>query len=101
MNYLNYLELINFAIFITIDITERISKEISRTGRTNTQLGLLIFDIDNFKKINDEFGHYKGDFVLKTLTNEISKIIRTEDIFCRYGGDEFIILEFRSSKEKN
>jgi len=72
--------------------TEIIIKEISRAKRTNTQLGLLIFDIDHFKKINDSFGHYKGDLVLKTFANKISKIIRTEDTFFRYGGDEFIII---------
>ncbi len=71
---------------------QRIIEEISRARRFNSKIGLLIFDIDKFKKINDTYGHYKGDLVLKGLSNKISEIIRTEDVFCRYAGDEFIII---------
>ncbi|MDM8534986.1 GGDEF domain-containing protein, partial [Clostridiaceae bacterium HSG29] len=71
---------------------QRIAEEISKARRINSKIGLLIFDIDNFKKINDTYGHHEGDLILKKLSEEISKIIRTEDVFCRYAGDEFIII---------
>ena len=72
--------------------TRKIEEELSRAKRENKSLGLLIIDIDKFKNINDTYGHEKGDFVIRTLCNEISKVIRIEDIFCRYGGDEFTII---------
>lgn len=53
---------------------------------------LLMFDIDDFKSINDTFGHNIGDAVLKTLTEIVSKSIRKSDIFIRWGGEEFAIL---------
>jgi len=52
---------------------------------------LLMMDIDFFKKINDQYGHLIGDIALKEFTHNISKIIRTEDIFARIGGEEFIL----------
>jgi len=55
-------------------------------------MGLIMFDIDNFKNMNDMLGHLAGDFVLKSVANICAKILRAADIFGRYGGDEFIIL---------
>ena len=55
-------------------------------------MSLIVFDIDNFKSINDTFGHLAGNFVLKSLSAHVSKIIRGEDMFIRYGGDEFCVL---------
>ncbi|MCX8058939.1 MAG: GGDEF domain-containing protein [Spirochaetes bacterium] len=52
---------------------------------------LLMVDIDDFKKINDTFGHQKGDFVLKCIANTITKSLRSYDFVGRYGGEEFII----------
>ncbi|MBI9012938.1 MAG: GGDEF domain-containing protein [Clostridiales bacterium] len=53
---------------------------------------LLLFDIDHFKNINDQFGHPVGDKLLQELTSLVQKHIRAEDIFARYGGEEFAIL---------
>ncbi|WP_312060030.1 GGDEF domain-containing protein, partial [Pantoea septica] len=58
---------------------------------------LIIFDCDDFKIINDEFGHVVGDAALKHIASTISKNIRNEDVVIRYGGDEFIVL---CTKEK-
>jgi len=58
---------------------------------SNQNLSLIVFDIDNFKIINDSFGHTAGDYVLKTLAKHILEIIRDGDLFIRYGGDEFCI----------
>lgn len=62
--------------------------------------GVLFFDIDNFKSINDKFGHNVGDEVLKLLSKTINYNIRTEDVFGRWGGEEFIAIIKISSKEK-
>ena len=53
---------------------------------------LILFDIDDFKKINDQYGHMGGDFVLYSLSSFVRKKIRQADIFCRTGGEEFAIL---------
>ncbi len=60
--------------------------------REKKEFALLIVDIDDFKKINDSFGHDVGDFILKRLVNIIKDIIRENDIVVRLGGDEFVIL---------
>ncbi len=66
--------------------------EIERANRYNTPFSLLMFDIDNFKEINDTLGHIVGDDVLCSLAAFTKKLIRKTDIFARWGGDEFIIL---------
>ncbi len=74
----------------------RMSAEISFARRHDSELSLLMFDIDHFKKINDGYGHPAGDSVLQQLTALIQPRLRTEDVFGRYGGEEFVIL-LRSS----
>ncbi len=65
---------------------------IANAKRYSRPLSIIIFDIDNFKSINDEFGHKTGDKVLSKLANIIKSSIRKGDIFCRVGGEEFVIL---------
>jgi len=67
-------------------------KEINRAKRYNQQFSLIIIDIDNFKKINDQFGHIFGDQVLKDFAAIIKNSIRNEDCLFRFGGDEFVII---------
>jgi polar amino acid transport system substrate-binding protein len=55
-------------------------------------LSLLLIDVDNFKNINDTYGHLIGDNILKLIVKNILKILRTDDLFVRFGGEEFIIL---------
>ena len=55
-------------------------------------LSLIVFDVDDFKSINDNLGHLAGDYVLSSLSKVILKLIREGDIFIRYGGDEFCLL---------
>lgn len=71
---------------------ERASKEVANAIRHNRPLSLVLFDIDFFKTINDEYGHATGDDVLKKLSDVTIKQCREGDLICRYGGEEFVIL---------
>lgn len=71
---------------------ERIAQEYARWKRFNTPLALLVWDVDHFKKINDQYGHKAGDKALKTIAHRISQEIRETDFFARYGGEEFVLL---------
>ncbi|WP_373001410.1 diguanylate cyclase [Sulfurimonas sp.] len=74
------------------NINDRISQEINYTIRNNFESALLFLDLDDFKQINDNYGHDHGDKVLKTVAHRILKSIRSFDIAGRIGGDEFVIL---------
>ncbi|GAP40842.1 histidine kinase N-terminal 7TM domain-containing diguanylate cyclase [Flexilinea flocculi] len=67
-------------------------KEILRIKRYGGNFSLIIFDLDHFKKINDQFGHVNGDIVLRRVVNECQKTLRKNDFFGRFGGEEFIFL---------
>jgi diguanylate cyclase len=71
---------------------ERAITEVQRWQRYNRPLTIAIFDIDNFKKINDNYGHQAGDRVLKVIGRSIAKRLREVDFFCRFGGEEFVAL---------
>ncbi len=66
--------------------------EIEKARRGSQKFSLLILDLDNFKKINDTYGHVKGDFILTRLATIITKNTRKFDIISRFGGEEFTIL---------
>jgi len=71
---------------------ERIKEEVDLAKRQKVSFSLLLFDLDHFKHVNDNFGHDIGDKVLKRVTDAVSKIIRSYDIFARWGGEEFVVL---------
>lgn len=71
---------------------ETLDREIPRARRKKSTLGLLMMDIDHFKKFNDTFGHDAGDHVLKTLSSTFHSKVRFEDIVCRFGGEEFVVI---------
>jgi diguanylate cyclase (GGDEF)-like protein len=71
---------------------ERLRSEIGHAVRHRTQLSLILFDIDHFKKVNDTFGHPGGDAVLRAISGAILRVIRVEDVFARIGGEEFALL---------
>lgn len=71
---------------------EMLEREIARSNRYRRDMSLVMFDIDHFKKINDSHGHLAGDHVLKTLAFTIKGKVRREDLFSRYGGEEFSIV---------
>ncbi len=67
-------------------------KILKTAERYKFQFSLIFIDINYFKKINDEFGHNKGDLILKTIAKLLKETCRKTDIIARYGGDEFIII---------
>ncbi len=71
---------------------ERIASEFSYAYRHFIPLSVIMMDLDKFKSVNDTHGHPVGDVVLKTVSATVMRIIRTEDMLSRYGGEEFVIL---------
>ncbi|MBU0632070.1 diguanylate cyclase [bacterium] len=70
-----------------------LNSEIQRVKRYSSDaFSIIFFDIDNFKKINDTFGHAAGDRVLKTIANIFKCTLRATDVFARWGGEEFVII---------
>jgi len=70
----------------------RISEEIERARRFGTGLAVIMADIDQFKLLNDEFGHLLGDEVLRQVSSVFHQQVRKIDVVCRYGGEEFAVL---------
>jgi diguanylate cyclase (GGDEF)-like protein len=66
--------------------------ELQRARRTGRPLAVLMFDIDHFKAINDTCGHLRGDAVLAAVGRQLNDVLRTTDVRCRYGGDEFLVI---------
>lgn len=77
-----------------------LNQEIEKMKKHNTKLFLVLIDIDNFKKINDKYGHIIGDKALQYFTKILKKNISENDIYARVAGDEFVILFKNSSKNK-
>ncbi len=67
---------------------------------TEQEFYLLLFDIDNFKKVNDTFGHQRGDEVLKEVASRVQEAIRDEDVLIRFGGEEFIVMTISENEQK-
>lgn len=77
-------------------MNKRLEEEIMKYQRYGTAFSVLLLDIDYFKKINDTFGHDKGDLVIKKISSLMQKHIRNTDICARWGGEEFLILASNS-----
>lgn len=71
---------------------ETLADHIEAAKRYDRELSLVLFDIDNFKQINDTSGHAAGDTVLKSFAEILKSTARAADIVCRFGGDEFAVL---------
>ncbi len=70
----------------------RFEEEKQRAQKTDTALSVMMIDVDDFKSINDYYGHIGGDIALAAIAREIQGLLCPDDIFARYGGEEFIIL---------
>lgn len=73
-------------------LTERLEQAILRARRNRSRLGLMYFDLDKFKPVNDSFGHEVGDLLLKAVAQRVVDCVRESDTVARIGGDEFVVL---------
>ncbi|MGD0827011.1 MAG: PAS domain S-box protein [Desulfobaccales bacterium] len=73
-------------------LEETLDRELSRSKRQGSPLGVIMLDLDHFKEYNDAYGHTAGDELLISLGELIQKQVRREDIACRYGGEEFLLI---------
>ncbi|MEZ4227014.1 MAG: GGDEF domain-containing protein [Polyangiaceae bacterium] len=71
---------------------ERLRAEVAYANRHSTIVSLVLFDLDHFKQINDNYGHQAGDAVLVAVTRSVQHELRTEDLLARYGGEEFAVV---------
>jgi diguanylate cyclase len=71
---------------------DRLKQALAQATRQHKKVGVLLVDLDGFKKVNDELGHHAGDAILKSVAARLLSCIRVCDTACRYGGDEFVIL---------
>lgn len=79
-------------IYNRLKFDQELEWELKRSRRYKNKLSLLLFDIDHFKKVNDECGHDAGDSVIAATAALVANAIRASDIFARWGGEEFVIL---------
>jgi diguanylate cyclase (GGDEF)-like protein len=75
-----------------LSFTEQLKREIQHHRRKQDGFAVISFDLDRFKQVNDLLGHAAGDHVLKTVAERVRSVIRQDDIFARFGGDEFAII---------
>lgn len=73
-------------------LEEYFEKMMSKSKRQGYQFAVLYLDLDKFKLVNDNFGHQYGDILLKEFSNRLNAVFRKEDVICRIGGDEFIVV---------
>jgi diguanylate cyclase (GGDEF)-like protein len=73
-------------------LAERLEDELVRAARNGTSVSLVMADIDNFKLINDSFGHQTGDAVLRAFAAALDRSVRETDLAARYGGEEFVVV---------
>jgi diguanylate cyclase (GGDEF)-like protein len=78
---------------------EFLGREIARAHRYERYVSLIVFDLDDFKRINDRIGHLEGDAVLVEVAECVRSVVRATDIPCRYGGDEFTVILPESSRD--
>ena len=78
---------------------ETLAREVARAHRYERKLALIVFDLDDFKEINDRIGHLAGDAVLAEAAERVRDVVRSADIACRVGGDEFAVILPESSLE--
>jgi diguanylate cyclase (GGDEF)-like protein/PAS domain S-box-containing protein len=80
------------ALFNRRYMTETLDRELKQALRHHSPVGIIMLDIDHFKQFNDTYGHDAGDVVLNTVGTFLQKSIREEDVACRYGGEEFLLI---------
>ena len=79
---------------------DQLRGELARHARSGHGLGLIMLDIDHFKRVNDSLGHDVGDQVLKELCRRLATRLRSTDTFCRLGGEEFVVICPEADREQ-
>ena len=79
-------------LYNRLKLDTTLSTEVERANRYGHQLSLILFDVDNFKQVNDTYGHQAGDAVLIAIAEIVRTVVRTIDIAGRWGGEEFLII---------
>ncbi|MED5596180.1 putative bifunctional diguanylate cyclase/phosphodiesterase [Janthinobacterium sp. P210006] len=74
------------------EFNDALAYALARADRQDSSVGLLLLDLDNFKVVNDTLGHHCGDQLLKLVSERLVAILRSTDIICRIGGDEFVVI---------
>jgi len=87
-------------IFNRRKIDSILMSEVEQARRYNHSFSLILIDIDNFKKVNDNYGHQTGDYVLQTISSLFSSSVRKSDLVGRWGGEEFLIISLEEDLEK-
>jgi len=78
---------------------ETLARQIHRVSRKHAPLGIIMLDLDHFKRFNDNFGHLAGDALLRAMGQHLKHHIRADDVACRYGGEEFTLILPEASLE--
>lgn len=73
-------------------LQDALEREVRRSRRHRLHLSLALFDVDEFKRVNDDFGHLFGDLVLQRIARGFTRVARETDIVCRFGGEEFVVI---------
>jgi diguanylate cyclase (GGDEF)-like protein len=79
-------------VYNRLKFNQEMEREFARSRRYQSSRSLILFDIDHFKQVNETFRHNTGDEILKSLVGLAEAILRDTDIFCRWGGEEFVLL---------
>ena len=88
-------------LFVKSHFYKRVEEELKRAKYKKSNLGIIMIDIDNFKKINDTYGHIVGDIILKRLSAVLLETVGSAgDIIARFGGEEFVVALIECSKER-
>jgi len=80
---------------------ERINLEISRSERNDQKIGIMLFDLDHLKKVNDSYGHNVGDLLLQAVSQRLLGLLRKSDTVARMGGDEFLLILPEMNKKED
>ena len=80
-------------------LMDSFDRELRRARRRNERLGVMMIDIDHFKRFNDDYGHAAGDEVLHSVALMMLTLVRGEDILCRFGGEEFVLVQMTPSAD--
>lgn len=80
-------------------LEESLAREASRAARNGLAVGVMMIDIDHFKRCNDTFGHAAGDAVLRAVGRDLLSLARSGDVICRYGGEEFVLVMPQAATE--